>query len=63
MCPPSLWHEFPLTFPKMAQEGRSVSGHLQRPQFPQQQPEARRAGVARVAPDEDVLHTDDAGED
>ena len=47
----------------MAQEGRSVSGHLQRPQFPQQQPEARRA-VARVADaDEDVLHTDDAGED
>ena len=46
---------------KIAQEGRSVSGHLQRPQLPQQQPEARRA--ARVAPRRDVLHTDDAGED
>jgi len=57
----SLWHEFPN---KIAQEGRSVSGHLQRPQLPQQQPEARRGRcAARVAPRRDAGDTDDAGED
>ena len=46
---------------KRAQERRSLSGHLQRPQLPQQPPGATGADAGDAH--EDGLHPDDAGED